>query len=35
MQIGATAFGSLILDNSGKIWWFGSNGTIESESTPK
>jgi alpha-tubulin suppressor-like RCC1 family protein len=29
MQIGATAFGSLILDNNGKIWWFGSNGTIQ------
>ena len=28
-QIGATAYGSVILDINCKIWWFGSNGTIE------
>ena len=27
-QIGATAYGSVVLDMNGKVWWFGSNGTI-------
>jgi hypothetical protein len=28
-QIGVTAHGSVVLDTNCKVWWFGSNGTIE------
>lgn len=34
-QIGATAHGSVILDMNCKLWWFGSNGTIEYQCLPK
>jgi alpha-tubulin suppressor-like RCC1 family protein len=27
-QVGVTAYGSVALDMNGKVWWFGSNGTI-------
>jgi hypothetical protein len=27
-QVGVTAYGSVVLDMNGKVWWFGSNGTI-------
>ena len=28
-QVGATAYGSVVLDYNGKIYWFGSNATIK------
>lgn len=34
-QIGTTAYGSVVLDMNGKVWWFGSNGTISNEPWPK
>jgi len=34
-QIGVTAYGSVVLDTNCKIWWFGSNGTIQNEALPK
>ncbi len=34
MQIGASAYGSIILDANSKIWWFGSNGTLNDQSHP-
>jgi hypothetical protein len=34
-QVGVTAYGSVALDMNGKVWWFGSNGTILNEPTPK
>lgn len=34
-QVGATAFGSVVLDQNGKIYWFGTNGTIKNACVPE
>eukprot|EP00919_Chromeraceae_sp_WS-2016_P032804 GHVR01077474.1.p2 GENE.GHVR01077474.1~~GHVR01077474.1.p2 ORF type:complete len:104 (+),score=6.61 GHVR01077474.1:2357-2668(+) len=28
-QVGATAYGSVLLDSNSRVWMFGSNGTIK------
>lgn len=34
-QVGATPYGSVVIDYNGKIFWFGSNGTIKYRNYPE